>query len=77
MKICARCFKEIKKGESYLKVILYENEKITEEKLIHRTCWDMELKQRELMQKASQMLNGVGRILKDQGIEFQEVFNIG
>lgn len=77
MKTCARCFKEIKKGESYLEVILYEEEKVTERKFIHKKCWDVEIQQREMLQKAGQMLNGVGSFFKEHGIQTPEVFQIG
>jgi hypothetical protein len=77
MKNCARCLKEIKKGESYLKIILYENEKVTETRFIHKTCWSMEIQQRKIMQQANNMLEGAKSFFSEHGIKVPEVYKIG
>lgn len=74
-KICARCLKEILKNQDYLKVILYEKEKITEEKFIHKNCWDVEINQRALMQKSMNMLQAAEGFMAESGM-FPKVVNI-
>jgi len=75
MKICARCHKEILKGQAYLKVIFYENEKPIEEKFIHKSCWEVEINQKALLAKSLNMLNAAEGYMAESGM-FPKVVNI-
>jgi hypothetical protein len=75
MKICGKCGKEILKGQDYLKVILYENEKPTEEKFAHKSCWELEINQRELLSKSLNMLNAAEGFMAESGM-FPKVVKI-
>lgn len=74
-KICGRCGKEILKGQDYLKVILYENEKPTEEKFVHKSCWEVEVNQRELLAKSMNMFQAAEGFMSESGM-FPKVVNV-
>ena len=67
-KICVRCKKEILKGQDYLEVTLYENEKPTEKKFIHKSCWEVEINQREVLAKSLNMLKAAKGYMMQSGI---------
>lgn len=69
MKICGVCLKEIKKGENHIKVILIENEKETETKYAHLSCWRMEFDKRKVLADSLRLLNKVKGIMQPGEIE--------
>ena len=76
-KICGICLKEIKKRENYLKVILIENEKETEIKYAHISCWKIEFNQRKMMADSMKILGAAKGFLQEQGMIPPEVVNLG